>query len=154
MHSTTSVTSQWSRDVETAGERSGASLHAEEPELDAEAQGQLDAFHQYLASLEVEERMDQVQPPERLLRLSEIDNLARWHITLRPVRNLRAAARFRAVLAHLPLCVAARAREISGSELHFTLTTVHLSPDEVSARVAAALRTADCPGTVEIERRH
>jgi len=147
MDATTSATSPWNPDVEPAGEDFG-------PLNDAEVQVHLDAFHRYLASLQVDERVDQVQPPERLLRLSEIDNLARWHLILRPVRNLRAAARFRAVLAQLPLCVAAQAREISSSELRFTLTTVHLSPEEVSARVEAALRTAGCPGTVEIQLRH
>ncbi len=149
------IADSWRQDVDTANTRPPDSTLTGEQEFveDGEVQAQLDAFHQYLASLDIREGLDQVQPPERLLRFSEISNLARWHIRLKPVRNLRAAARFRAVLAHLPLCIAAQAVDISSEELHFNLTTVHLSPEEVRTRVEAALRSTGCPGTVEIEPR-
>ena len=116
-----------------------------------EVQEQLEAFHQYLASLEVREGLDQVQPPERLLRYSEIENLVRWRVTLKPVRSLRAAARFRAALSQLPLCITAQACDLSPEELHFSLTTVHLSLAEVRARVEAALHATGCQGVVDVE---
>ena len=118
-----------------------------------EVQEQLDAFHQYLASLEIREGLDQVRPPERLLRYSEIENLVRWRVTLKPVRSLQAAARFRAALAQLPLCITAQACDISAEELHFSLTTVHLSLEEVRARAEAALRATGCQGVVDVEPR-
>ncbi len=141
--------------MDTANTRSHDSTPTPEQGFveDGEVRAQLHAFHQYLASLELQEGLDEVQPPERLLRFSEISNLARWHLCLKPVRNLRAASRFRAVLAHLPLCITAQAVDITSEELHFNLTTVHLSPAEVRTRVEAALRSTGCPGTVEIEPR-
>ena len=120
---------------------------------DRQVEEQLDAFHQYLASLQIRERLDQVQPPERLLRYSEIENLVRWRVTLKPVRSLRVAARFRAALAQSPLCIAAQACDISAEALHFSLTTVYLSLEEVHARVEAALRTTGSQGVVAVEPR-
>jgi hypothetical protein len=141
--------------VNDNGERTAQPATPEQQDFDGDrdVREQLDAFHQYLASLELREGLDQVQPPERLLRYSEIENLVRWRITLKPVRSLRAAARFRVALAQSPLCITAQACNISAEELHFSLTTVHLSLEEVRARVEAALRATGCQGVVDVEPR-
>lgn len=133
--------------------QSAPAVEEHDAALSDEVREQLDRFHQYLASLDAQNEIDRVQPPERLLSYSEIDKLVRWRVTLTPVRNLRAAARFRAALAQLPLAIGAQACDISADALQFSLTTVHLSMEEVRARVEAALRAIGYQGIVDVEPR-
>lgn len=131
-------------------EAAGGELEPYEHGAVQDAFVEFQAFLHAAAEQSVLAALDRVQPPKRLLEINDLSGLRRWWVTLRPVASLRQAAAFREALAQLPFCISAHAHTLSSMEITFRVTTVHLQPSEVQARVEQALQQAGYPGQVTV----